>query len=235
MRPKFPSKANGILKNCFVGRNFRLVVCSGISIDGEKNDETSFCSRAWAWRQGWHDAGGKKSAGTVRSNLRIYCLCGFNPGRLSGEGISGQRHDKRSRTLSYGAFGSAGRKNDGDDLQRGRRGIRNGRACTVACRKVSGNGGCDRCGCDSGAFRGSSAGRTADERFCRDFPVRPSDAKGRDREKASCGGSGRFFHLSVQSVQQKAGGLSELGMPYFIRILCAGYALRLGADDRQAG
>ena len=37
--------------------------------------------------------------------LRLYRLCGFNPGRLSGEGISGQRYDKRSRTLSYGAFG----------------------------------------------------------------------------------------------------------------------------------
>lgn len=44
-----------------MGRNFRIVVCSEISIDGEKNDETSFCSRAWAWRQGWYDAGGKKA------------------------------------------------------------------------------------------------------------------------------------------------------------------------------
>ena len=69
------------------------------------------------------------------------------------------------------AFGSAGRKNDGNDLQRGCRRVRNGRACTVVGRKVSGDGGCDRCGRDSGAFRGSSAGRTADERFCRDFPV----------------------------------------------------------------
>ena len=218
-----------------MGRNFRIVVCSEISIDGEKNDETSFCSRAWAWRQGWYDAGGKKSAGTVRSNLRLYRLCGFNPGRLSGEGISGQRYDKRSRTLSYGAFGSAGWKNDGDDLQRGCRRVRNGRACTVVGRKVSGDGGCDRCGRDSGAFRGSSAGRTADERFCRDFPVRPSDAKGRDREAAPCGGSGRFFHLSVQSVEQKAGGLFKLGVPDCIRVLCTGYALWLGADDRKTG
>ena len=64
---------------------------------------------------------------------------------------------------------------------------------------------------------------------------RPSDAKGRDREAAPCGGSGRFFHLSVQSVEQKAGGLFKLGVPDCIRVLCTGYALWLGADDRKTG
>lgn len=59
--------------------------------------------------------------------------------------------------------------------------------------------------------------------------------KGRDREAAPCGGSGRFFHLSVQSVEQKAGGLFKLGVPDCIRVLCTGYALWLGADDRKTG
>lgn len=39
----------------------------------------------------------------------------------------------------------------------------------------------------------AAAGRTADERFCRDFPVRPSDAKGRDREAAPCGRQREIF------------------------------------------
>ena len=88
----------------------------------------------------------KKSAGTVRSNLRLYRLCGFDPGRLSGEGISGQRYDKRSRTLSYGAFGSAGWKNaamicSGDAGVYGMAGL-----VLSLAGKVSGDGGCDRCG-----------------------------------------------------------------------------------------
>ena len=85
------------------------------------------------------------------------------------------------------------------------------------------------------ALSGAARLGAADERFCRDFPVRPSDAKGRDREAAPCGGSGRFFHLSVQSVEQKAGGLFKLGVPDCIRVLCTGYALWLGADDRKTG
>ena len=84
----------------------------------------------------------------------------------------------------------------------------------------------------AGVTAGLSGGA---RRFCRDFPVRPSDAKGRDREAAPCGGSGRFFHLSVQSVEQKAGGLFKLGVPDCIRVLCTGYALWLGADDRKTG
>ena len=56
-----------------------------------------------------------------------------------------------------------------------------------------------------------------------------------DREAAPCGGSGRFFHLSVQSVEQKAGGLFKLGVPDCIRVLCTGYTLWLGADDRKTG
>ena len=47
-----------------------------------------------------------------------------------------------------------------------------GKTTAMICSGDAGvYGGCDRCGRDSGAFRGSSAGRTADERFCRDFPV----------------------------------------------------------------
>ena len=41
--------------------------------------------------------------------------------------------------------------------------------------------------------------------------------------------------LSVQSVEQKAGGLFKLGVPDCIRVLCTGYALWLGADDRKTG
>lgn len=47
--------------------------------------------------------------------------------------------------------------------------------------------------------------------------------------------AGDFFHLSVQSVEQKAGGLFKLGVPDCIRVLCTGYALWLGADDRKTG
>ena len=118
-----------------------------------------------------------KSAGTVRSNLRLYRLCGFNPGRLSGEEYLVSGMTKRSRTLSYGAFGSVGRKNDGNDLQRGCRRVRNGRACTVVGRKVSETEVVIVAGVTAALSGSSSAGRTADERFCRDFPVRPSDAK----------------------------------------------------------
>ncbi len=175
-----------------------------------------------------------KKRWNVRSNLRLYRLCGFNPEDYPEKEYLVSGMTKRSRTLSYGAFGSAGRKNDGNDLQRGCRRVRNGRARTVVGRKVSET----EVVIVAGVTAALSGAARLGAPLMNDFAVISlSDLltpKGRDREAAPCGGAGDFpFVCTIR--RAKAGGLFKLGVPDCIRVLCTGYALWLGADDRKTG